>query len=131
MLLPAELRDEMINHARECAPAEACGLLAGVDSVEELIRIENIDSNPYRYEMDPSALFRAFRSFDRRGMELLGIYHSHPTTPAYPSPTDIRLAFYPESLYLVVTLQDRNKPEVRAFSIVEGVVTEQQLDIGT
>jgi proteasome lid subunit RPN8/RPN11 len=132
VLLPAELRDEMIKHAREAAPVEACGLLAGIaGSVDALIRIENIDPSPYRYEMEPNALFRALRSFDQGGMELLAIYHSHPSSPAYPSATDIRLAFYSESLYLIVTLQDRNKPDVRAFSIVEGVVTEQRLDIGS
>ena len=64
-----------------------------------------------------------------RGWDLLAIYHSHTLTPAYPSATDVRLAFYPEAHYVIVSLQEPDLPRVRAFRIVDGVITERDLVI--
>ena len=92
-------------------PAEACGLIAGKDGVAvRSYRIPNADPSIYRYNMEPKAQLRAMDEIDSAGWDLLAIYHSHTHTPAYPSPTDISLAFYPDSLYLIVSLQ---QPESR------------------
>lgn len=124
LTLSRAFADEMIAHAREENPAEACGLLAGKDGAPvHLYRIPNADPSIYRYNMEPRAQLRAMDEIDRQGWDLLAIYHSHTHTPAYPSPTDIALAFYPDSLYVIVSLQHAD-PVIRAFTIVDEVVTE-------
>jgi proteasome lid subunit RPN8/RPN11 len=73
---------------------------------------------------------------ERQGWELLGIYHSHPHTQAYPSPTDVALAFYPDALYFIVSLADPDQPAVRAFRIVKdeldartGEISEEPIEV--
>jgi proteasome lid subunit RPN8/RPN11 len=127
--LPRAFADEMIAHARAEVPAEACGLIAGREGAPvQLYRIPNADPSIYRYNMEPKAQLEAMNDMDRQGWDLLAIYHSHTHTPAYPSPTDIALAFYPDALYVIVSLQAA-EPVIRAFNIVEGSVTEQSVQI--
>ncbi len=126
--LPQDLIDEMIAHAREDAPNECCGIIAGQDGrAVKLFRTKNSEASPYRYNVDPKDLFRIHRECDDNGWEFLAIYHSHTASEAYPSPTDIRLAFWPESYYLLVSLQHPEEPAVRAFRILDGQVSEEQL----
>jgi proteasome lid subunit RPN8/RPN11 len=120
----------MIAHARAENPAEACGLIAGDQgNPVQLYRIPNADPSIYRYNMEPKAQLRAMDEMESRGWDLLAIYHSHTHTPAYPSPTDIALAFYPDALYVIVSLQQPDDPVIRAFTIVEGTVTEVQVEV--
>jgi proteasome lid subunit RPN8/RPN11 len=122
--------DEMIAHARREAPLECCGVLGGRDGrVLKLYQAANAERSRYLYNIDPHELFRINRDCEEKGWEFLGIYHSHPDSEAYPSPTDVRLAFWPESLYFIVSLRDAHKPEVRAFRILDGEVTEEELQI--
>ncbi len=72
-------------------------------------------------------MLEVMRQIDEQRWELLGIYHSHTHTEAFPSPTDLELAFYPEAVYLIVSLQDPDRPVVRAFNIVDGEITERTL----
>jgi proteasome lid subunit RPN8/RPN11 len=122
--------DEMIAHAREEAPNECCGILAGKDGrILQLYRATNAEQSCYRYEVDSGELFRIHRECEERGWEFVGIYHSHPSTEAYPSPTDVRRASWPEALYFVVSLRDSENPDVRAYRIVDGQVSEEELEI--
>jgi proteasome lid subunit RPN8/RPN11 len=89
----------------------------------------NADHSPLTYRLDPLEHLRTFDEIDERGWELAGIFHSHTHTEAYPSPTDRRLAFYPEATYVLVSLRDRAEPEIRAFRIVDGEVTEREVVI--
>ncbi|HLZ07202.1 MAG TPA: M67 family metallopeptidase, partial [Chloroflexota bacterium] len=73
------------------------------------------------------ALFEAFDSMDREGLDLVGIYHSHTHSPAQPSRTDITLAGYPDAHYLIVSLANPERPDLRAFTIVDGTVAEQEV----
>jgi proteasome lid subunit RPN8/RPN11 len=116
--LRAALRDEIVAHVRSEAPREACGLLAGRDgAITRVIRCANVHATPTtRYLIDPREQLRAFRAIDAAGEELLGIYHSHPVSQPYPSPTDRAEAHYPDALYLLVSLRS-GTPEVRAFRI--------------
>ena len=129
--LAGALRDRIVAHARESAPNEACGLLAGKDGVAaRAIRCANVDGSPMtRYRPDPRDLVRAFREMDDRGEDLVAIYHSHPASQAYPSPTDQGQAFYPEAYYVLVSLADRNSPVIRGFTIRDGEVEEQEVRI--
>ncbi|MDR7558548.1 MAG: pyridoxal-phosphate dependent enzyme [Armatimonadota bacterium] len=115
----------VLSQALEEAPLECCGLLLGHGHrVERVFRGTNIDHSPVTYNMDPQELYRAHRLMEAEGLELTAIYHSHPRTRAYPSSTDIAKATYPDSFYLIVSLQDPSCPEVRVFRIVEGRVSE-------
>ncbi len=90
--------EEVVQHE----PEEACGLLAGQDQrVLQVIPVTNVLHSPQQYRLDPLEQLQAFNLIDSRGWELLGIYHSHPTGPSYPSQTDIDQAYYPESIYLI------------------------------
>lgn len=141
--IPQRIIDEMIAHARAEAPNECCGLLAGKgETVGAIYRITNLPSDDpkvadlrvppdrrLRYIMDPLEQLRAFKKMRQEGEELLAIYHSHPHSPAAPSATDVRLAFYPEAYYLIVSLENKKTPEVRAFRIVDGKITEETFNV--
>lgn len=126
--VPRAIVDEMVAHARADYPNECCGLLAGRErAVTRLHRMTNVEASPVMYLMDPKEQLDVFDRIDRDGDELLGIYHSHTHSPAYPSQTDIRLAYYPESLYVIVSLADQANPVTRAFHIVDGQVAEVEV----
>lgn len=120
--------DEIIAHAREDAPNECCGIIAGKDGRSvKLFRARNAEASPWRYSVDPKDLFRIYRECEENGWSFLAIYHSHVASEAYPSPTDIRLAFWPEACYVLVSLQDAEAPVVRAFRILDGAVEEEEI----
>ncbi len=129
--LPRRFADEMIVHAREGAPEEVCGVLGGPDGrIEKLWRVTNMADNPIvTYEMEPHEQFRVFKELEERGWEIVGLYHSHPASPPYPSATDVRLAFYPDSVYFIVSLADPGAPVIRAFRIDReaGKIEEQEI----
>ena len=129
---PIEQRyiDEMIAHAREDAPNECCGILGGKDGrVLQLYRAVNAEKSPYRYSVDSRDLFRIHRECEAREWEFVGLYHSHTFSEAFPSSTDVRLAFWPEAVYFLVSLRDSEKPEVRAYRIADGRVKAEPLEI--
>ncbi len=122
--------DEIIAHAREDAPNECCGIIAGNDgSATKLYRALNAEASPYRYNVDSKDLLRIYRDIDGNGWDVLAIYHSHTHTEAYPSPTDVKLAAWPEAYYVIVSLEDEANPVLRAFRIEDGQVTEEELRV--
>lgn len=129
-VLEKRYAEEMIAHAREESPNEACGLLAGKEErVVKLYRCTSIEKSPYRYVINPKEQLKIMREMDEKGWELLGIYHSHTFTAAYPSRTDVEMAFYPDALYFIVSLVDPKGPAIRAFRIADGKVSEEELKI--
>ncbi|MHB0977533.1 MAG: M67 family metallopeptidase [Candidatus Aquicultorales bacterium] len=122
--LEKTLYGEMVAECIAAAPREACGLLFGSDGfAEKAVALANVADDPERrYLIDPAEQFAAFKAMRAEGRELVGTYHSHPATEAYPSKTDKELAFYPESYYLILSLADGVR--ARAFSIVDGEVEE-------
>ena len=117
--------DSMVEHAEQEAPLECCGLLMGqAGRITRIRRMQNLARSPIRYEMVPRELFQFFKDLRASGLDHLGIYHSHPSSPAFPSATDISQAFYPDCTYVILSLLAPDSPSVRAFSIVEGVVAE-------
>jgi [CysO sulfur-carrier protein]-S-L-cysteine hydrolase len=120
-------RDELIAHARQDAPNECCGYMRTKDGmVQEVFRAANERNSPYGYELDHRSLF-AVNQLDDQGFEV-GIYHSHPRSPAEPSQTDINLANYPNWTYWIVSLRG-DEPEVRAWRIADGRVDEEPVEI--
>jgi proteasome lid subunit RPN8/RPN11 len=121
--------DEMIAHAREDAPNECCGIIAGAGGrATRLYRAINAEASPYRYSVEPKDLLRIHREVDNNDWDFLAIYHSHTHTEAYPSPTDVRLAAWPDAYYVLVSLKDP-EPVVRAFRITDGTVTEEPIEV--
>ena len=113
--------DKIIAHACEVNPHECCGLIGGTDGKTQTIyRTRNVAADPaVTYEAAPEDLFTAQRAMRERGEELVAIYHSHPRAKdPQPSATDVRLAYYPSAVYLIVGL-GAAEPCVRAFRISE------------
>lgn len=134
--LPGALRDQMVAWARAGVPNEACGIVAGSRSAFEggkalaFHELTNAEASPYLYRIDPAEQLHVMLALDDAGQEVWGIFHSHVRTEARPSPTDVAQAFYPDALYLLCSLADPDAPDVRAWSIRDGVVTEVPLEIG-
>jgi proteasome lid subunit RPN8/RPN11 len=129
MRIPKPIYEELLEHAREDAPNECCGLIGGEDGVAKTVyRARNAEASPLRYNLDPQDQFRIMTEMEERGEELAAIYHSHTASPAYPSQTDINLAAYPDALYLIVSLAEGER-DLRGFRIVDGEVTEVDLEI--
>jgi [CysO sulfur-carrier protein]-S-L-cysteine hydrolase len=139
--IPATMVQALIDHARTEAPNEACGLIVGdrpAAAGGDALRFEatrNAAASPYRYEIHPDDLYRLTVTTDDADEVFWGIVHSHMHTPAAPSPTDIGLAFYPDALYILVSLAEDETdlvggtPSVRAWRIVDGVTHEVALDV--
>jgi proteasome lid subunit RPN8/RPN11 len=110
--------DAILAHARDEAPNECCGLLVGSGRIiEESVRTRNLEASPTRYRVDPAehvALNRRLRATDLR---VVGAYHSHPESPAHPSPSDVEEAFYPDFVYVIVSLKAIDEAAVRAFRL--------------
>lgn len=126
MRIARTLIDEMVAHAREDLPNECCGLIAGVgDEATGTIRVVNSAASPLRYEMDPQGQFNGLRTIEDGGAELLGIYHSHTKSAAYPSQTDVNQAVaWPEQIYVIVSLADGEQPDVKAYLLKDFQITD-------
>jgi proteasome lid subunit RPN8/RPN11 len=92
-------------------------------------RLENTAHSPLRYEMDGKELLKVYTAIEDAELELGAIYHSHTRSQPYPSQTDINLAFYPDSLYVIVGLAAGPEAEVRAYTIRDGQVAEAPLEL--
>jgi proteasome lid subunit RPN8/RPN11 len=118
----------MRRYVSSQAPLEACGLLAGKgDSVESVLEVRNADESPVRFRMEPKEQYQAFEWIDAKGLELVGIFHSHPSGPETASPTDITEAAY-EVVHLIWSRTRRNW-SARAFWIEGGRATEVELQV--
>lgn len=139
--LPGIIRDAIVAHARAEYPNEACGLIAGTAAATDggaptaWHPTRNRAASPLRYDIHPDDLLRVSLAVDDAGEVIWGIVHSHVRSPARPSPTDVGLAFYPDALYLLVSLAEAEAdpatgaPSLRAWRIVEGAVFEVGLSI--
>ena len=120
--------DALVAHARSDFPFEVCGLLAGSNgAVVKHYEIPNAARSMTYYSMDPKSMLHAMNEIDDEDWDLVAIYHSHTHTEAFPSPTDVELAFYPDAIYLIISLQDADAPVIRGFGITDGTITERVL----
>ena len=131
LFLTKEILQEIINLCQAEYPKEACGILTGREGrVSKVYKMTNISENPETcYFMEPKDQLKVFKELRNWEIEMIGIYHSHTGTPAYPSPRDCEMAFYPESSYVIVSLQDFNNPYVRAFKIIENKIEKEIIAI--
>jgi proteasome lid subunit RPN8/RPN11 len=117
LIVPTHILERMLAWAKAHVPVEACGILAGRNGkVEKLYEMTNVDNSSNHFMMDPKEQFAVARDVRSEGLEMLGVYHSHPKTPARPSEEDIRLALTPNVTYVIVSLQNPDKPVIRGFA---------------
>ncbi len=121
---------EIVEQGLREFPNECCGLIAAADGTPvKVIPMKNADASPVTYRLDGKEQLKVFDEMDEQGLELWAIYHSHTHSEAYPSETDRRLAFYRDSRYMVLSLADRENPELRSFYLREDEVIEEELSI--
>ncbi len=119
---------EIVEQGLREFPNECCGVIAAADGVPvKVVPMTNADASPVTYRLDGKEQLHVFDEIEERGWELWAIYHSHTHSEAYPSETDVKLAFYPEARYILVSLTDRDDPVIRSFFITDGEVTEEEL----
>ena len=129
MRIPRALFDELVAHAVEDAPNECCGMIAARDGEAVAVhRATNAAASPFRYELDGMEQYRIQMEIEDAGCELGAIYHSHTRSDPVPSQTDINLAFYPDSLYVIVGVK-ADEPDVRAWRIADGRYDEAALEV--
>jgi proteasome lid subunit RPN8/RPN11 len=126
LLISRGLLEEVLSHCKEIYPNEACGFLAGEGHlVKKIYKIRNIKNSPVDYEMDPKEQLRCEKEMREKGLKLIGIYHSHPSSSAYPSQMDIARVYwpgdpdmplYPDACYMIIGPVDGNT-EVKVFKI--------------
>ena len=122
--------DEMVEHGLAGFPNEACGLLAGKEGRPvKFFAMSNQDASPVSYRLDPKEQLKVFTEIDDEGWDLLGIFHTHTHSQAYPSETDLKQAFYPEATYLVMSLSDRSNPVLRGFTMQDGEIAEREVRV--
>ncbi len=128
--IPRKVYDDMIAHAMTGFPNEACGILGGDlknGRATEFFAMKNLDESSISYFMDPKEQLVIFKKMRQVGMEMVGIFHSHVASVASPSQKDVRLAFYPEVSYLIVSLSDLKAPVLRSYKIQDEKVTEEKI----
>jgi proteasome lid subunit RPN8/RPN11 len=129
VFLPLHMHQAMIEHALRELPDECCGVLLGRDgAMQRAVAMRNTEPAPDRYIMDPEQQIALFTEMERTGEQLLGIYHSHPKSSAMPSGSDLQLAFHPEAVYVIVSLEG-NTPDVRGFRLTKNGFEEVALRI--
>jgi proteasome lid subunit RPN8/RPN11 len=144
MRVPSEIYEQLMAHAEQDAPNECCGLIGGRDgAATTLYRARNAEASPLRYRIADQEVFDVRKQIEEKGEDLVAIYHSHTASPAYPSQTDINLAFWewskdgqteralawPGTIYLIASLAEGEEP-LRGFDITEAAeVVEVELEI--
>lgn len=129
MKMSKEILETIYKRAEEEAPLEACGYLAGKENVVTThYKMTNVDQSEIHFSFDPREQFQVIKTVRDNGMEIIAAYHSHPESPARPSKEDIRLAYDSSIIYVIVSLEN-GKKTCGAFSIKDGVVTSEPLDI--
>jgi proteasome lid subunit RPN8/RPN11 len=122
--------EELVEHSKREAPNEACGILAGKDGeVRRVYQMSNDDKNAKTFFMNPKEQLKVMKEIRSLDLQMVGIYHSHLETEAYPSAYDVELAFYPEVSYVIVSLKDKDNPDIRSFKIANGEITEEDVKI--
>jgi proteasome lid subunit RPN8/RPN11 len=132
LVISADTVDEIVAHARRDHPDEACGIVAGPvgsDRPERFIPMVNAARSPTFYEFDSLDLLRLYREMDDRDEEPVVVYHSHTSTQAYPSRTDVAYASEPGAHYVLVSTREPDTVEFRSYRIVDSVVTEEEVRV--
>ena len=130
--LSTAIYDAIVAHARRDHPDEACGVVAGPEGSDRPVRVVemlNAERSPTFYRFDSTEQLKVWREMDDADEEPVIIYHSHTATEAHPSRTDISFASEPNAHYVLVSTREPDAVEFRSFRIVDGVVTEEPVEV--
>ncbi len=128
----------IVEHCRAGLPNESCGMLGGKNGrVAKVYPMKNAKPGPDYYEMDPEEQFQVMKDLRELGLDLIALFHSHPTGQAYPSSVDVQQAYwpgtdlpnYPDAVYVIVSFMNRSKPVARGFTIEQGKVNEVAITV--
>lgn len=129
--------DHILGHCHHAYPKEACGILAGRGEqplpadderlVVEVYPMRNVEDSPIGYSMDPREQLALEKQLRARRQRMLGIYHSHTASDAYPSSVDVSLALSPDISYALVSLKDRQRPQLKSYRIDGTHVTPEEV----
>jgi proteasome lid subunit RPN8/RPN11 len=136
LTIDSDIRDRIVAHAKRDHPDEACGIVAGPEGSDEpvrLVEMTNAERSPTFFRFDSTEQLRVWRELDDRDEVPVVIYHSHTATPAFPSRSDVGLAAEPDAHYVLVSTAETGAGpgpvEFRSFRIVDGVVTEEEVEV--
>ncbi len=135
MKLSRALADALVAHATADLPNECCGMIGGRDGIATSVHPAlNTEASPFMYVMDPREQLKIMDVIDAAGDDLLAIYHSHTRSAAFPSRTDVELAFFSQTLYVIVSLVHADAPEIRAFHLrrdqpAESAISEEPIEV--
>ncbi len=134
IILKRSQYNEILKFSQEGLPNEACGLMGGIlegelKIVQKVYTMTNLDESPEHFSMSPKEQFAVVKDMRRESSVLLGNFHSHPESPSRPSEEDKRLAFDPQASYLILSLMQISTPVLKSFRIVNGVVSEEPIEI--
>lgn len=130
LILGRELFKQVISQCLSEFPDEACGIFAGKGGkVTKVFESANVDRSPSTYLMEPKEQLKIMKKIRNSKLEMVGIYHSHIASEAYPSRKDMELAFYPDVSCVIISLKDKDNPCIRSFKIREGRIIEEEVKI--
>lgn len=129
MVLSKKQLNCIVKHAKDNYPQEVCGIIAGTNNkAKKIYKMKNVSDKPeICYFMAPEEQLKVFKEMRNIKLEMLSIYHSHTCSEAYPSSRDIEMAYYPEADYVIISLQNLNKPEIRAYKITAGKIKAEKI----
>ncbi len=120
----------MVEHAKKESPLECCGILGGKDhTVKKAFELQNAEKSPIRYSIAAQEQLRMFEEMEKESIDMIAIYHSHPHTIPFPSETDVKLAFYPEVVSVIISLMEEQYPVVKAFWIGKEAIYLEEIEV--
>ncbi|MBF0140647.1 MAG: M67 family metallopeptidase [Magnetococcales bacterium] len=129
-VLPRPIVNRMLTHAMQSAPEECVGILAGKGrTIQEWHPLPNALHHERQFLADPARHIQIMKELRERGLEMIAIYHSHPGAPAEPSAKDFNESFYPEALYLIISLNTQGRLDMNGFLLQGGQARSQELII--
>ncbi len=130
--IPLKIIHRLLEHAQSSVESEVCGVIGGVEGIAvSCYPVENTHLTPkIKFSLDASEQIAAFKSLREKDEQLFAIYHSHPSSEAYPSATDLAQSHYPEALYLIISLKTKGVLEMRGFYLIDHKIEEVSLLLG-
>lgn len=128
--IPQTIYRDMVDHSLQGSPSEVCGILGGLNfAISAIYRMTSTDASAKHFRMDPREHANVMEDLRRRGLEMVAFYHSHPAGPPHPSAEDVRLAFYPDVITVIVSLHEQGRPLARAFFIRDGLSEAVEIQV--
>ena len=128
--IPKIIYQEMLDHAKKEWPLECCGILSGKEkAVQKAFELKNTEKSPVKYSMSPQDQLKVFEEMEKESLEMIAIYHSHPHTIPFPSETDVKLAFYPDISYIIISLKEEENPILKAFQIGKEAIYLEEIEV--